>query len=146
MPYQLLDSFPCTIEIPVLWGDMDALRHVNNTVYFRYIEAGRCSYMELLQRQIPADHDPINSILASVQCSFRAPIIYPDTVLVGTRVTRIGNSSINMKHLVVSVKEKRVMAESEGVLVILDNQENKSIRVSDQLRVTIGNLENNPDF
>lgn len=146
MPHQLLDSFPCTVEIPVLWGDMDALQHVNNTVYFRYVEAGRCSYMELLQRQNPANEEPINSILASVQCSFRAPIIYPDTVMVGTRVTKIGNSSIKMAHVVVSVKKKQIMAESEGILVILDNQENKSIRVSDQLRATIRNLENNPDL
>ena len=146
MPHQLLDSFPCTIEIPVLWGDMDALQHVNNTVYFRYIEAGRCSYMELFQDPILADEEPINSILASVQCSFLAPIIYPDTVIVGTRVTKIGNSSIKMEHVVVSVKEKRIMAKSDGVLVILDNQENKSIRVPDQLRATIRNLENNPDL
>ncbi len=145
MSHQLLSSFPCTIEIPVLWGYMDALQHVNNTVYFRFIETGRCSYLEMLKLGTLGSEDQTNTILASVQCSFKAPVTYPDTVIVGTRVTKIGNSSINMHHLIVSLKENKIMAESEGVLVILD-QDNRSMRVPDQLRSDIRNLENNPDL
>ena len=37
----LLADFPVTVEIPVAWGDMDAMGHVNNVVYFRYFETAR---------------------------------------------------------------------------------------------------------
>ena len=40
--------FSHTIEIPVIWGDMDAFQHVNNTVYFRYFENVRIEYFELV--------------------------------------------------------------------------------------------------
>jgi len=35
-------------RIPVRWGDMDAMAHVNNTVYFRYMEQTRISWFEAL--------------------------------------------------------------------------------------------------
>ena len=40
---ELLVDFPVTVEIPVAWGDMDAMGHVNNAVYFRYFETARIS-------------------------------------------------------------------------------------------------------
>jgi len=33
-------------RIPVRWGDMDAMGHVNNTVYFRFMEQTRISWFE----------------------------------------------------------------------------------------------------
>lgn len=32
-----------TMTIPIRWGDMDAMGHVNNTVYFRYMESAGCN-------------------------------------------------------------------------------------------------------
>jgi acyl-CoA thioester hydrolase len=43
-----LASCPVIIEIPVAWGEMDALRHVNNIAYFRYFESARIAYFERL--------------------------------------------------------------------------------------------------
>ena len=33
------------MEIPVRWGDMDAMGHVNNTIYFRYFEIARLEWL-----------------------------------------------------------------------------------------------------
>ena len=32
--------------IPIRWGDMDAMGHVNNTVYFRYMEQARICWFD----------------------------------------------------------------------------------------------------
>ena len=45
----LLEDYPVVLEIPVAWGDMDALNHVNNTVYLRYFESSRIAYFEGLK-------------------------------------------------------------------------------------------------
>ena len=42
----LLKSYPVVIDIPIAWGEMDALKHVNNMVYFRYFESVRVVYLE----------------------------------------------------------------------------------------------------
>ncbi len=41
---ELLSEFPVVLEIPVAWGDMDAMLHVNNTVYLRWFECARMEY------------------------------------------------------------------------------------------------------
>ena len=40
------DNYPVSVTIPVAWGEMDSFGHVNNVVYFRYIETSRIAYME----------------------------------------------------------------------------------------------------
>ena len=39
-------QFVHSMRIPIRWGDMDAMGHVNNTVYFRYIESARIAWLE----------------------------------------------------------------------------------------------------
>ncbi|MDB5949239.1 MAG: acyl-CoA thioesterase, partial [Massilia sp.] len=34
------------MRMPIRWGDMDAMGHVNNTVYFRYFEQARISWFD----------------------------------------------------------------------------------------------------
>ena len=41
---ELLKDYPVTVEVPVVWGEMDAFSHVNNVVYFRYFETARIAY------------------------------------------------------------------------------------------------------
>ena len=42
------DMFPVVVELPVVWGEMDSMRHVNNTVYIRWMEAARFEYLSLI--------------------------------------------------------------------------------------------------
>lgn len=41
---KFLAQHPIVTEIPVAWGEMDALQHVNNVVYFRYFETARIDF------------------------------------------------------------------------------------------------------
>jgi acyl-CoA thioester hydrolase len=40
-------KFVHAMTIPIRWGDMDAMGHVNNTVYFRYLESARIEWMRI---------------------------------------------------------------------------------------------------
>ncbi len=41
-----LADYPIVFEQRVAWGDMDAFGHVNNVIYYRYIESARLYYLE----------------------------------------------------------------------------------------------------
>jgi len=56
------------------WGDMDALGHMNNTVYFRYLEQARISWFDSLGVDYGQGEGPI---LGTISCRFRIPIAYP---------------------------------------------------------------------
>ena len=80
-----LQSFAVVFETPVAWGEMDALGHVNNIVYFQYFESARMTYLEKIGLwQYVKDHW-VCVILHSTNCRFRKPIEFPDTLLIGAR-------------------------------------------------------------
>src|SRR5215210_2137077 len=112
---ELLETYPVVIEIPVAWGEMDSLLHVNNIVYFRYFESARMDYFVRLGLWDYMRETGVGPILASTQCRFRAPLTYPDTVSVGARVPEVGDDRFLMEYVVVSRGQRRVAAEGEGL-------------------------------
>ena len=79
------------LEMPIRWGDMDAMGHVNNTVYFRYMEQLRISWFDSMGfRPDPAGEGPL---IINASCTFLRELQYPGTVLARQYVGKIGRSS-----------------------------------------------------
>ena len=117
---KLLAEYPVIVESPVIWGDMDAYEHVNNTVYFRYFESARIAFFDQLKFKEVKDETGIGPILASTQCRFRIPLTYPDTVSIGARVSDVQGDRFTMHYRVVSHQHKKIAAEGEGLLIAYD--------------------------
>ena len=130
----LLASYPRVIELPLEWGDMDAMRHVNNTVYFRWFESARIAYfldVGLLQSM---ESTGVGPILASTDCRFRMPLEYPDTVSVGTRVPKIGDDRFQMEYVVVGHRAGQVAAQGSGLIVTYDYRAGRKAPIPDSVR------------
>ena len=138
---ELLNGFPVTVEIPVAWGEMDAFRHVNNTVYFRYFETVRIDYLRRVGMGAERAEDGIGPIMRDVQCRFRRPLTYPDTVTVGARVTEMGDDRFTMEYRVVSRKLADVAAEGSGVLVAYDYRTLRKAILPAEVRAAIERME-----
>ncbi len=117
---QLLAGFSVVIPISVAWGEMDAFGHVNNVVYFRYFESARIAYFERLQMLSYMQENGIGPIVASLQCRFRAPLTYPDTLSVGVRAHSLEADRFMMDYCIVSHKLGKVAAEGGGLVVMYD--------------------------
>jgi acyl-CoA thioester hydrolase len=124
-----------------LWGDQDAFGHVNNLAYLRWCETARVDYLRRVDIFPPLPPAGVAPILASIKCDYRTALNYPDTVYVGTRIAKIGNSSVRMEHCVVSALINRVAAEVDSTLVLLDYTRNQAVRVPDDVREVIAALE-----
>ena len=129
-----ISDYPFLITWPVQWGDQDAFQHVNNTVYFRWFESARIAYGDRIGLTDLMRTARIGPILASITCHYRLPVNYPDTVQIGTRITRIGRTSLTMDHLLLSVAADAVAAEATSTLVIYDYNAAKPHPVPDSLR------------
>jgi len=121
---QEFDRCHVTVDLPVVWGEMDAFQHVNNVVYFRYFESARIAYFDKVDINESMAKDGIGPILASTQCRFKAPLTYPDNVAVVTRVSEISEDRFTMKYYVKSEKSGRVVAEGEGLVIFYDYKNN----------------------
>ncbi len=80
-------------QIDVRWGEMDALRHVNNTVYFRYFEDARVRLFFAMGLDGAANR---YGVLAHASCDFLKPLMYPARVTVGMKCVRIGRTSLEL--------------------------------------------------
>jgi acyl-CoA thioester hydrolase len=137
----LLASCPVVIDVPVAWGEMDALKHVNNIVYFRYFESARIAYFEKLRFWEFMNQTGVGPILASIQCRFKIPLIYPDKVSVGTRIPRIEQDRFVMEYRAVSHKTQTIAAEGESVVVSYNYRENKKTLLPEEMKQRILTLE-----
>lgn len=136
-----LSDFPVVTELPVQWGDQDAFQHVNNTVYLRWCESGRIDYLTRTGLNGPSEQNPIGPILAAIQCNFRRPVTYPDHVRIGTRITRLGRSSMTMEHIIVSVAQRDIVADASSTLVVYDYGGQASRPIPPDFRDEIVRLE-----
>src|SRR6185436_19860569 len=93
----LLSGFPVVIELPVVWGEMDSYRHVNNVVYFRYLESARLEYFRRLGWFEYEEETGVGPILAATQARFRKPLSYPDTISLGARVSALAEDRFTME-------------------------------------------------
>jgi acyl-CoA thioester hydrolase len=132
--------FPVTVTFPLHWGDMDALGHVNNTRYFRWFESARIEFFARIG--IMADRPrEIGPILATTSCDFVQAIAYPATVVVGTRVTKVGRTSIAMEYAVWLADAPEVIrARGTSVIVLVDYGTMQKVEVPADVRARIDAL------
>ena len=120
---------------------MDAFAHVNNTVYFRWFESARIAYFDRVDFRGGGSHDGVGPILASTQCRFRRPLVYPDAVRVGTRVTDIGVDRFTMEYRVVSEATGQLAADGSGVVVAFDYRAGRKAGLPPAVRAAMRALD-----
>jgi acyl-CoA thioester hydrolase len=113
---------------------------VNNSVYFTYMEMARADYMSrvILQSSI-TDLGSVGVILAEAKCQYKHPIYFGQSVVIGTRVAEIGNSSWRVEHQIEA--DGQLAALGWGILVHFDYETQKSQRIPDAYRQRINAFE-----
>ncbi|WP_448382484.1 acyl-CoA thioesterase [Desulfosoma sp.] len=139
--HELLDGFPVVIELPVVWGEMDAFRHVNNVVFFRYFETARIAYFDKVNYRKIMEETGIGPILASTQCRYRFPLTYPDTISVGARVPAVQEDRFTMEYRIVSHRHHRIAAEGDALVVSYDYRKNTKAPLPEAVRRHILRVE-----
>jgi acyl-CoA thioester hydrolase len=137
----LLRDFPIIVQFPIAWGDMDALGHVNNTVYFRHFESARVAYLAEINFIDPATNDGVGPILIHTHCDFRKALAYPDTVSIGARVTEISHDRFTMGYRLVSHHLQKIAAEGKGILVAYNYRDKRKAELPEVIRQNIQKTE-----
>ena len=120
-----------TERIAIRWGDMDAMGHVNNTVYFRYMEQARIGWFDALVPETQA-WKTTGIVIVNASCNFRRPINYPGTVEVKVFVGAPGGSSVPTFYEL-SI-EDQIYADGAATVVFIDMQLQKPVRIPQAIR------------
>lgn len=137
----LTGQCPVVIRQDLIWNDMDAFQHINNTRYFRFFEDARIAYFEKIEVLEYMEAHRIGPILASTRCDFRAPLRYPGKIQIAAWVDSIEKKRFTMKYRVYSESLETVAAEGEAVIVAYDYSSGKSCEIPEPLVANIKALE-----
>ena len=108
----------------IRWGDMDAFGHVNNTVYFRFMEQAR---IEWLYAQAKAVGHTGNDgpVIVNASCNFLLPLVYPGAVEVRMYLGEPGRSSIGSFYEILVAGTK--YADGAAKIVWIDRASGRSV-------------------
>ena len=119
----------------VRFGDLDAMRHLNNVVFLRYFETARIDYLRAL---VPApdpihpESDGMGLIFAECHIAYRSPVRIDEEVVVTCSIGEIRRSSFRMD-FDMRVGD-RVAADGYGWLVGFDYEAGRAQPLADELR------------
>ena len=117
----------------IRWGDMDAMGHVNNAVYFRYLEQARIDWLST----IGCAPDPTGEgpVIINAHCTFLKQLKYPGDIEIRTLVGAMGHTSFETFHEIRRVDEPNVLAAEGGAKVVwVDFLKGKSSPLSEEVR------------
>jgi len=120
-------------RMPIRWGDMDAMGHVNNTVYFRYMEQARIEWFT----EAGCEPDPQGEgpVIINARCTFIKQLKYPGEIEVKTFVGPAGRSSFEMYHEIRRLDEPDTLASDGGAKVVwVDFPSEKSAPLPDWVK------------
>ena len=127
------------MRMPIRWGDMDMMGHVNNTVYFRYIESARVAWLE----EAGGAPDPagVGPVIVNAHCSFIKQLKYPGEIEVTTFVGPPGRSSFEVSHEIRLVgadgQPGAIHAEGGAKIVWVNFAAEKSVPLPDPIRALL---------
>lgn len=134
-------NFKYPKQLSVQWGEMDALKHVNNTVYIRYFESARIEFFNSSGIWEAFGKAGIAVVLGRIECNFLRPVIFPDELSVMARIKSLGNSSIVMEQAVFSEK-LGLCACGDAVVVCIDPATGRKVNMPQDLKAFIAEKEN----
>jgi acyl-CoA thioester hydrolase len=134
---QHLTGYACVVEQAVDWADMDPFQHVNNVVYFRYFENGRIEWFRQIGWWDSLPLTGIGPIVASTAARFRRPVKYPDRLLCGTKVTKIGTDRFTLAHRLVSQTTGEITTEGDVEIVAFDYRNGGKVAIPEAIRIKL---------
>lgn len=137
----LWKDYPVITEIPVAWGEMDALNHVNNVVYFRYFETARLDYFSKINIMEEMKKTNIGPVLSETSSRYKLPVTYPDTLLVGSRVSVVKQDRFTMEYQIVSKRLGKVTTLGKAEVVMFDFAKNGKAEITPSLASHIFTLQ-----
>lgn len=131
------NRWPFLYSLDVRWGDMDALGHVNNSIFFRYLESARIAWYDSIGvsawRAKPTDGPG----LVATELAFRRQLKYPAKIVVEVRTSRMSARSFSLDFRVVDAVDDTLYAEGSSTNVWVDYAAGKALPLPEPLRAVL---------
>ena len=108
---------------------MDAIGHLNHTTYLTYMESSRVELYEKLGYPGLAREMDESAILASLEVNYFNQVSHPETLEIGNRISRIGNTSYDIDSVIFKKNSNRLLCAATFKMVAFNYKKNEAIKV-----------------
>lgn len=127
------------LVMPTRWMDNDGLGHVNNVVYYSWIDTAINRYL-LDTGGYDARTSPLLAFAIESQCRYHKSFTYPEDVHAGLRVARLGTTSVRYEVGLFATGEEEARAEGYFVHVFVDRVHNRPTAMTADLRAVLARI------
>jgi acyl-CoA thioester hydrolase len=122
------DIFKYRSALEMRFTDLDMMGHVNNAVYFTYMEIGRTKYW---QQAIQWDWKKTGVVIGQASINYLKPILLGDKISIYVRTSRIGNTSFDLEYIIIKEKngEEIVCSKGKTVCVVYDYESKSPVQI-----------------
>ena len=138
----MLDGFPLIMRFTVPFSDCDMLQHVNNVAYIRWCETVRTEYFARVMRSdITSERGMIQ---ANIHFTYERQIGYREAIVIGVKVARIGNKSLDYGYEIWSETHNHRAAHGTTTVVAFDFVNHRTIEIPQTWRDAVAAFEAGP--
>jgi acyl-CoA thioester hydrolase len=132
------------LPITTRWMDNDVYGHVNNVVYYSYFDTVVNEYL-IRAGVLDVEHGVTIGLVVETQCKYFAPLVFPERVEAGLRVTRLGTTSVRYEVGLFKDGDAQPAAEGHFVHVYVDRVTRRPVALPVELRAALEALVVNVD-
>lgn len=125
------------LKVPTRYRDLDPNNHVNNTVYFIYIEMARMNFFRKSGVLDLREVDNMGIPVVSQTCNYRAQVYHPSTLDVGIRCEELREKTVHLAYKIYLEDTDTLVADGVSVSVWVDLDAPKAIPLPEELRKAI---------
>ncbi len=133
------EGWPFSHVDRVRFGDLDAMRHLNNVAFLGFFESARIAYIQsLIERYSPVDPErAVGLIFAEAHINYRSPGLFDEEVRTFIRPRALKRSSFRAEFLMTSDTDGRTLAEGWGALVGYDYVADKATPIAEAIAAAL---------
>ena len=124
------------LAISTRWSDNDVYGHINNVVYYSYFDTVVNAYL-IEQGVLNPERSDTIGLVIETQCNYFAPLSFPDPVVAGLRVARLGNTSVRYEVGLFRGDAQEAAAQGHFVHVYVDRETRRPVALPDALRAVL---------
>lgn len=133
------EQFKYLVEVSTRWNDNDVYGHVNNIIYYSFFDTAVNRYL-IEEAGLDVLSDSVIAYVVNSSCNYYASLRYPETVLVGVGVSKLGRSSVTYTLGIFSADRKELKAQGEFVHVFVERETEKSTPIPGDIKTALEKL------
>ena len=139
-PHPIRADFPDHYPFATRWEDIDVYAHVNNVKYYSVFDTAVNGWLRE-RSLIDPRTSPVFGIVVETQCTFLRELVFPQTLDVGLRVTKLGTSSVTYDIAIFPEHDPDPAARGRFVHVYVDRETRRPAPIPDAIRSALQTLQ-----